>query len=424
MEATKSLPDVVTSRGIDDFSLAEKEDYESLQNIYLTKQLRTGSGAELPGNMTLRKIVKPPKIHHRLELKKKLDILAKHGHHGERYRLLQLLRDFETKPSQFDGNTPTDLLPGLLAGNEDVAEVIHIRDDESTKKINALPINNKVIHLNSTMTTKKKHPKEYTQQDVTDFLSAIGLGHKSKEFEYNAVDGSMLATLTPEDFKNELGFTKLQTRKFTISYQQLIDDCASSSSMKNSSSNSSSNNDPTKMKDNVNGVMRCDLDREREYDDDDDNDEEGDNDGRICRICGEGDVFESSSASGNNNINILCCFYPAKSYGPNFIGGDDIDCVHFNCGDKLSHNSKWSVISFNVIKTFHGTYVVLYLRSTAIYNLPEYIYIYIYINIRTLTYIHMRFILFCFGIMIRTKQNCEGGNINDTHSDRTTMVRE
>lgn len=72
------------------------------------------------------------------------------------------------------------------------------------------------------MSSIDKHPKDYTQKDVTDFLHSIGLGHKAQVFEDNAVDGSMLDTLTQYDLKNELGFSNLQARKFNMSYEKVI----------------------------------------------------------------------------------------------------------------------------------------------------------------------------------------------------------
>ena len=75
------------------------------------------------------------------------------------------------------------------------------------------------------MSSIDKHPKDYTQKDVTDFLHSIGLGHKAQVFEDNAVDGSMLDTLTQYDLKNELGFSNLQARKFNMSYEKVISGC-------------------------------------------------------------------------------------------------------------------------------------------------------------------------------------------------------
>ena len=54
--------DVVTSKTIDAFSHKENADYEHLQKWYLEKQVRTGSGAELPSDIQLRRMVRASKI--------------------------------------------------------------------------------------------------------------------------------------------------------------------------------------------------------------------------------------------------------------------------------------------------------------------------------------------------------------------------
>ena len=46
------------------------------------------------------------------------------------------------------------------------------------------------------------------------WLNAIGLGSKIPAFQYNAVDGSLLVTLTPDDLRGDLGLTPVEIEKF------------------------------------------------------------------------------------------------------------------------------------------------------------------------------------------------------------------
>jgi hypothetical protein len=64
-----------------------------------------------------------------------------------------------------------------------------------------------------------KYPSEYTQEEVNVWLNSIGLGSKVDEFKENAIDGSMLVTLSPDDLQGDLGLSNLQVRKF----QQALD---------------------------------------------------------------------------------------------------------------------------------------------------------------------------------------------------------
>jgi len=57
-----------------------------------------------------------------------------------------------------------------------------------------------------------KDPQEYSVDEVSIWLAAIGLGDKAEAFKENAVDGAMLCTLETEDF-SELGLTSLQGKK-------------------------------------------------------------------------------------------------------------------------------------------------------------------------------------------------------------------
>mmetsp|Transcript_28444 Transcript_28444/g.53459 ORF Transcript_28444/g.53459 Transcript_28444/m.53459 type:complete len:275 (-) Transcript_28444:1389-2213(-) len=64
-----------------------------------------------------------------------------------------------------------------------------------------------------------KKPCDYSQEEVNLFLNSIGLGEKIPAFTANAIDGSMLVTLTEEDLTGDLGLTSLQVEKFTRSLQ-------------------------------------------------------------------------------------------------------------------------------------------------------------------------------------------------------------
>jgi SAM domain (Sterile alpha motif) len=48
-------------------------------------------------------------------------------------------------------------------------------------------------------------------------LNSIGFGSKIDIFTENAIDGSMLVTLTENDLKNDIGLSNLQARKFMLS---------------------------------------------------------------------------------------------------------------------------------------------------------------------------------------------------------------
>ena len=139
------LPDVVVSaRGIRTLSRDERTDYAFLESYYLAPQVRTGAGAELPGDMRLRRITRPPRIESRSTgLKQQLAFLKRRTLHGERYRLLQLLREFETHPARFGGHTPLALTPDLMGNNNEVMDVIHI--DSGSNNSNGSINNNKVI---------------------------------------------------------------------------------------------------------------------------------------------------------------------------------------------------------------------------------------------------------------------------------------
>ena len=117
--------DVVTSKTIDAFSQKENEDYEHLKKWYLEKQIRTGSGAELPSDMQLRRMVRASKIEAYPSLKNNLESLKRREFDGERNRLLTLLRDYETYPSNYNGRLPRDVTPYLKRDN-DVCDVIEI----------------------------------------------------------------------------------------------------------------------------------------------------------------------------------------------------------------------------------------------------------------------------------------------------------
>ena len=64
-----------------------------------------------------------------------------------------------------------------------------------------------------------KSPNQFTQEEVSLFLVAIGLGGKVQAFQENSIDGTMLVTLTDQDLTSLLGLTVLQARKFQNSLQ-------------------------------------------------------------------------------------------------------------------------------------------------------------------------------------------------------------
>jgi len=126
-----------------------------------------------------------------------------------------------------------------------VTQPIVIRRKEK-RKVNDL---SRTCHDNSdnnnNNNTNNKHPHDYTQLDVSEFLHQIGLGHKADVFKQEAVDGSMLEELTLDDMKNDLGFSNLQARKFSKAYEKLKNEYSSTggnggSCVTSSSSRSSS----------------------------------------------------------------------------------------------------------------------------------------------------------------------------------------
>ena len=54
---------------------------------------------------------------------------------------------------------------------------------------------------------------QWSVDDVAVWLSAIGLGAHAGPFQENAVDGSLLLTLSQGDFTSDLGLTNLQAKK-------------------------------------------------------------------------------------------------------------------------------------------------------------------------------------------------------------------
>lgn len=74
-----------------------------------------------------------------------------------------------------------------------------------------------------------KDIKDYTVEDVSIWLVAIGLGDKGDAFRENAVDGAMLVALSEADCQEELGLSGLQTKKVLTSVQKTQDMFASGS---------------------------------------------------------------------------------------------------------------------------------------------------------------------------------------------------
>jgi len=71
--------------------------------------------------------------------------------------------------------------------------------------------------------TNTKHPKDYNEKEVFQFLHSIGLDSKVIVFKENACDcGSILVTLTEKDLKEELRFTNLQARRFLLGLEKAI----------------------------------------------------------------------------------------------------------------------------------------------------------------------------------------------------------
>ena len=128
-DVVTATPDVVTSRGIDYLTQDDKDDYADLQRLYLDQQTRTGIGAETPEGMQLRRMVRKARIETRPDLRKKLQRLLRENLHGERYRLLKLLREFDTTPSKFGGVVPTYLTPGMSPSDcEGIQELVELED--------------------------------------------------------------------------------------------------------------------------------------------------------------------------------------------------------------------------------------------------------------------------------------------------------
>ena len=170
------VPDVVTSRGIDALSNEEKDDYDELQRIYLEKQTRTGRGAELSGDMRLRRIVRPARIEKRPDLKRKIEELKRRKFHGERYRLLELLRNCETHPFKFGGAVPTDLTPGRsFNDNKDVQEFVQLdnTNDENNMVTEAIDIDQEeTADVDQLLVKTKETNKEEETKIETPGLSS------------------------------------------------------------------------------------------------------------------------------------------------------------------------------------------------------------------------------------------------------------
>jgi len=54
---------------------------------------------------------------------------------------------------------------------------------------------------------------QWSVNNVATWLCAIGLGSKADAFKDNAVDGSLLCTLSAEDLTNDLGLSGIQSKK-------------------------------------------------------------------------------------------------------------------------------------------------------------------------------------------------------------------
>jgi hypothetical protein len=58
-----------------------------------------------------------------------------------------------------------------------------------------------------------KSIEHYDADEVAIWLSCIGLGQKSSAFREHGIDGSMLVTLTENEFQEDLGLSRLQAKK-------------------------------------------------------------------------------------------------------------------------------------------------------------------------------------------------------------------
>lgn len=58
--------------------------------------------------------------------------------------------------------------------------------------------------------------QQWSSDDVVTWLCAIGLGSKADAFKDNAVDGSLLSSLTKEDLTSDLGLSGLQAKKVLL----------------------------------------------------------------------------------------------------------------------------------------------------------------------------------------------------------------
>ena len=178
------VPDVVTSQRIDELSNEEKDDYEVLQRLYLEKQTRTGSGAELPGDMRLRRMVRPARIELHPDLKRKIEDLNRRKLHGERYRLLKLLRNYETYPLKFGGAIPTDLTPGRsFNDNEDVQEVVQLdnNNDEVNMVTEVIDVDEEGSVVVDQLLVKKEEINKEVQTKIGTFPSQCFVGAVPKD---------------------------------------------------------------------------------------------------------------------------------------------------------------------------------------------------------------------------------------------------
>jgi hypothetical protein len=75
-----------------------------------------------------------------------------------------------------------------------------------------------------------KSPSQYTQDEVNMWLLSIGLGSKIDVFKNNAIDGTILVTLTEDDLTGaSLQLTTLQARKFQTSLKfatNIVNNCS------------------------------------------------------------------------------------------------------------------------------------------------------------------------------------------------------
>lgn len=117
----------------EDAAAFDQEDYTGLWHHYMDPVVV--KNAELAMGQRLRKQTRPARIENHgrgwAELRKQLKLLQRQQAHGDIYRLLRQLRDWEICPPGLGGNVPKALrgIGGGGASSSEVVEVIDISDE-------------------------------------------------------------------------------------------------------------------------------------------------------------------------------------------------------------------------------------------------------------------------------------------------------